>query len=560
MKSKTIKTLALLAAIIISVTGQAYAQNQDLMREAQIQRLITSIELKDYSKSFELIEDLRRSGTRIRGELLYYEALSALAIGNNLVAYKQSEAYIKESGRDGKFYSAALEIYATAAENWDAMNMVASFTHFNDAKLQMMYHRFSNSHADLVEEQKKRFFIWRNSYTNNNNGTISTYSVNKKNDGTYNLIRLDWLACPIGTTYVDPYQPCQGEVRKVKHQDSPQVARALSFLGFDDWRLPHELHVSFDRSHKMVATGDISISTLRARSPSLRTSLLNQSHPLPHFHSFPGADYATHGFPLHIREHHRTPCSVIGSTLYCEHGEYDNPYYGTVIPIRGPYIVKQSSKVNCHETDLAKRGRSITYAGRLRTPSNTLCEFDDQPGVFYFLNDFYGANTFDPTSKKTTAPESEESSSPPAEATAVEQQASVAIHRDADSDRKGSAAEPAQADSSRDEMTMGEVIIYRSKRSLNSDVDYLVSWQGKPQGVVRNGGVLKMRLPAGPQVLHFTNFRPGSYELQESLTVSAQTETYLFMRLHLSLSARSQMSIEPVSAEQGRAAVMDSLN
>ena len=125
---------------------------------------------------------------------------------------------------------------------------------------------------------------------------------------------------------------------------------------------------------------------------------------------------------------------------------------------------------------------------------------------------------------------------------------------------QASPAEPAQDDSSRDEMEMGEVIIYRSKRSLNADVDYLVSWQGKPQGVIRNGGVLKMRLPAGPQVLHFTNFRPGSYELQETLTVSAQTETYLFMRLHLSLSARKQMSIEPVSAEQGRAAVMDSLN
>lgn len=125
---------------------------------------------------------------------------------------------------------------------------------------------------------------------------------------------------------------------------------------------------------------------------------------------------------------------------------------------------------------------------------------------------------------------------------------------------QASPAEPAQADSSRDEMTMGDVIIYRSKRSLNADVDYLVSWQGKPQGVVRNGGVLKMRLPAGPQVLHFTNFRPGSYELQESLTVSAQTEAYFFMRLHLSLSARSQMSIEPVSVEKGRAAVMDSLN
>lgn len=120
-----------------------------------------------------------------------------------------------------------------------------------------------------------------------------------------------------------------------------------------------------------------------------------------------------------------------------------------------------------------------------------------------------------------------------------------------------SSAEASRANSSRDETAMGDVIIYRSKRALNADVDYLVSWQGQPQGVVRNGGVLKMRLPAGPQVLHFSNFRPGSYELQESLTVSAQTETYFLMRLHFSLSARSQMSIEPVSAEQGRAAMMD---
>src|SRR5690606_11701558 len=120
-----------------------------------------------------------------------------------------------------------------------------------------------------------------------------------------------------------------------------------------------------------------------------------------------------------------------------------------------------------------------------------------------------------------------------------------------------SSAEASRANSSRDATAMGDVIIYRSKRAPNAAVDHLVGCQGQPQGVVRTGGVLKVRLPAGPQVLHFSNLRPGSYELQESLTVSAQTETYFLMRLHFSLSARSQMSIEPVSAEQGRAAMMD---
>ncbi|PKM04677.1 MAG: hypothetical protein CVV16_03920 [Gammaproteobacteria bacterium HGW-Gammaproteobacteria-6] len=101
----------------------------------------------------------------------------------------------------------------------------------------------------------------------------------------------------------------------------------------------------------------------------------------------------------------------------------------------------------------------------------------------------------------------------------------------------------------------GEVILYRDKRALNSDVDYIVHWQGKPQGVVRNGGALRVRLPAGPQVLNIS-YRPGAPEFQEQLVVSEDSEAYLFMRLNYSLSARSHLTIEPVPVEQGRAAVM----
>ena len=285
MQVMKIQTLAILMALFLAVKGPAHAQKLTLMQEAQMQQLITALEIKDYSKSYEIIQSLRKDGVKIKGELLYYEALSALADMRYGAATLQSEAYIKESGRKGKFYAAALEIYATAAESWDTDNLSNSFLNFNNESLsRLIDFRFSKSNEDLFQEQKSRYDIWNNNYVNNKNGIISTFSVNRKNDGTYNLIRLDWLACPIGTTYMR-LSGCAGEPQKIRHRDASNFVRAFSYLGFNDWRLPHQLHLDFDRSHQKIhRIENVSINQLRYGNNDVarRTSLINQHNVLPH--------------------------------------------------------------------------------------------------------------------------------------------------------------------------------------------------------------------------------------------------------------------------------------
>ena len=567
MQVMKIQTLAILMALFLVVKGPAHAQKLNLMQEAQMQRLITALEIKDYSKSYEIIQSLRKEGVEIKGELLYYEALSALADMRYGAATLQSEAYIKESGRKGKHYAAALEIYATAAESWDTDNLTNSFLNFNNESLsRLIDFRFSKSNEDLFLEQKSRYDIWNNNYVNNKNGIISTFSVNRKNDGTYNLIRLDWLACPIGTTYMRVLGgSCVGEPQKIRHRDASNFVRAFSYLGFNDWRLPHQLHLGFDRSHKQIHR-EMSINSLRYgnKDAAGRTWYINQSNVLPHFHSMSGANYFMHSAPMHFRENHKIPCVNVAQTLYCE-PDHSSP----IIPLRGPYIVKQSAKVNCFETDLASRGKIGSYKLRQLRPSKTLCEFDDEKGKLYFLNNFYGANTFDPSLKQTVAPESEKTA---AHQTAVKKtdEAQVALEAitgqsvpisespESKESSESTSLTPEKTDkaqvASESEMELRDVVLYREARMLNSGPSYRVSWQGKLLGVLRNGSVLRARLPPGSQTLTI-GYATDNFE--QPVTIADQGETYLFFRMKFSFSdsPRSHMTIESVSPPEGRTAV-----
>lgn len=564
MQVMKIQTLAILMAFFLAVKP-AHAQKLNLMQEAQMQRLITALEIKDYSKSYEIIQSLRKEGVEIKGELLYYEALSALADMRYGAATLQSEAYIKESGRKGKFYAAALEIYATAAERWDTDNLTNSFLNFNNESLSRLINfRFSKSNEDLFQEQKSRYDIWNNNYVNNKNGIISTFSVNRKNDGTYNLIRLDWLACPIGTTYLR-LSGCAGEPQMIRHRDASNFVRAFSFLEFNDWRLPHQLHLDFDRSHAQIHR-EMSINSLRYgnKDAAGRTWYINQSNVLPHFHIMPGANNFMYYAPMHFREHHKIPCSSSSSTLYCEPGMTSK-----IIPVRGPYIVKQSSKVNCFETDLASRGKIGSYKLRQLRPSKTLCEFDDEKGKLYFLNNFYGANTFDPSLKQTVTPESEKTA---AHQTTVKKtdEAQVALEAitgqsvpisespESNESPESTSLTPEKTDKAQvapeSEMELRDVVLYREARMLNSGPSYRVSWQGKLLGVLRNGSVLRARLPPGSHTLTI-GYVADNFE--QPVTIADQGETYLFFRMKFSFSdsPRSHMTIESVSPPEGRAAV-----
>lgn len=107
------------------------------------------------------------------------------------------------------------------------------------------------------------------------------------------------------------------------------------------------------------------------------------------------------------------------------------------------------------------------------------------------------------------------------------------------------------------EVELRDVILYREARLLNSGASYHVSWQGQRLGYLHNGTVLRVRLPPGNQTLdvgYMTNQLRG---FQHSIMVADQGETYVFFRMKFSASdhPRSHMTIVPVPASAGRAAV-----
>lgn len=101
------------------------------------------------------------------------------------------------------------------------------------------------------------------------------------------------------------------------------------------------------------------------------------------------------------------------------------------------------------------------------------------------------------------------------------------------------------------------VILYREERTLNSGALYQVGWQNKPLGVLRNGSVLRLRLPPGSQTLTINKPHNKADVLEQPITVADSGDTYLLVKMKFSISdsPRKEISIEPVSSVAGRIAV-----
>jgi hypothetical protein len=100
------------------------------------------------------------------------------------------------------------------------------------------------------------------------------------------------------------------------------------------------------------------------------------------------------------------------------------------------------------------------------------------------------------------------------------------------------------------------VVLYRENQVVNSGASYRIIWEGKSLGFLRNGSVLRVRLPPGNQKLgvSFISTKPP---FEQSVVVAEDSETYVLFRMKFSFSddPSTHMTITPVSPSVGRAAV-----
>lgn len=565
----------LLTAVLFVITLtalSAHAKETSLLQKAQMQRLITALEIKDYKKSLQIIESLQRDGFKIKGELLYFHAVSAFSEGQVGLAMEQSERYLKESGEKAKYYNAALELYATATEEYDNILIEESF---NDFSLKNLMHlklfKRGSSDQDLYKVQMSRLNIWRQAFQNNHNGLISTYSIKKNADGTYNLMRLDWLSCPIGMVYeeIGFDAKCIGKPLSLKHRDIASYAKNFKFLpkGSNEeltgWRLPHEAHIKFDSSPKPLYASE------RKNIEYIRHIGLNSKNGIgfghidgPHRFVWPvtfqkhPAEPVTSGSMQHFRPGERFPCMMLLGSLYC--GPDDNNIYGTVL-IRGPYTVRSKVSAKCTESDLVVRGSDY------QTVSKTLCEIDEK-GFSYFLNEAYSDIGPEPTklSAAEVVPESSEAISSEKEKNVL----GDSVAKELDSSSESASTKIDTTNSNVEQMAENEspteddskyrnVVLYREDSIVNSGAYFQIHYQGKSLGTLKNSSMLKTAMPSGEQTIKITYITDKVYIFDQVVTIPENEEAYILFKMNFSFSDNPQswMTIESVSLDKGRDAV-----
>lgn len=359
--------LLVTVCLLITLTAfSSHANETSLLHKAQIQQLITALELKDYIKSLEIIEGLERDGLKITGELLYFHAVSALAVGRSELDMVQSEKYLKESGEQAKYYNAALEVFATATEEYDILLLEESF---NDYRLTTLEHLKANkkgsSDQSLYMAQMSRLNVWKQAFQNNHNGLMSTFSVKKNADGTYNLMRLDWLSCPVGTVYeeVGLDAKCEGTPSKIESRNLETFAQNFKFLPkgsteeMTGWRLPHKAHLKFDSSPTaLFPPENLDIKHIRAVGASFSNfgyGYIDGPHRFLWPTTFPKRtnEDVTDLTKPHIRSGESFPCWILVN-LHCE----PQNSFGNIVLIRGPYTVRANLSAKCAESDLVERG------------------------------------------------------------------------------------------------------------------------------------------------------------------------------------------------------------
>jgi len=110
----------ILCCFLSFCSAQVAAQSDPLAQEIVVKRLLNSIERNDHKDVLQQIDRLRRHDPKLSGEILYFEARSALETGNKLRAQRAAKAYARQVGRQGDNYANALSMLADLDREFEA--------------------------------------------------------------------------------------------------------------------------------------------------------------------------------------------------------------------------------------------------------------------------------------------------------------------------------------------------------------------------------------------------------------------------------------------------------
>ncbi|EMR11993.1 hypothetical protein MPL1_12663 [Methylophaga lonarensis MPL] len=249
------------ALLFVAYSGVAYSTEQmSFQQELAIERLVSAVETNNYVEIDQQIRVLEQSGLKIEGDLLYYKALGLFGTGDDVWAGFFASRYL-DYGREAKFYRDALELKGQASDNVDVNVLANSRIRYTRENLELAAEPSPSStgkYKHLQDRSALELSVADNIYKNNGDGTISVYSViQRTQEEVYDLIRVDWMACPVGTSYTpEADQPCSGTASKYSHAQLPAFWKTFTYAGHSDWNLPTKEIFYRDSIRVLSGVGD----------------------------------------------------------------------------------------------------------------------------------------------------------------------------------------------------------------------------------------------------------------------------------------------------------------
>lgn len=108
-----------LAIVFVLHCTVVQAQSAPLQEDLAIEQLILSIEKKDHAEVLRQIDRLRSISPDVSGEVLFFEAKAAQAVGHLSRAYDAALRYAEEMGNSGENYGEALILLAATGASVD---------------------------------------------------------------------------------------------------------------------------------------------------------------------------------------------------------------------------------------------------------------------------------------------------------------------------------------------------------------------------------------------------------------------------------------------------------
>lgn len=384
----------ILAALVLIFSTTAHSKQQmSFQQELAVERLTTAVENKNYSEITNQATILKRSGLKLQGDLLYYEALGFFGVGQNGIAVRKADDYIKANGREAKFYRDALKLKGQAQDELE-LNVIANsrinFTRSNLEFASRTSRNTTGANKRLLDMTAFELSVADNVYKNNGDGTISVYSVIKSgNAELYDIVRIDWMACPIGTSYnPDADEVCSGKATEFRPAQIAPFLKSFNYARHSDWRLPtpgiyNASKIGFlhfvDLPGTSFAENHYAALGFRVPHVTPQQFLLNRDKMLEldmKLNRLWRPEYKWNHMPVFQQISGSAPNNFCATSTYheigatCGHPQLTGP--GVVVPIRGPFLVETGLSGKCRYS----RDYNLRVAPEV-------CELDSKPGQVF---------------------------------------------------------------------------------------------------------------------------------------------------------------------------------